>query len=358
MQHVGAADDRHQPGDRFAAGAQQTGPAVGGGQRARGAVRGAAAGAVVGEVANGDAGKGAGTGAAVGVVAGGSRARRDKRAANEAAQQNQQQTMGAVQQCVGHLHERTRLYGRLRRRFRTGAPVRARTRRYAPMNLSRHALGFALLLAMTSASADPSPGWGRAMPPAPDARVKITEAYAKLVGRDAYFWAWPLVNVYNRRLYFASVKELVVSGPLPVPPANRLGMLTDYVAPEERAVACPNQDVVYGVGAIALDVSAVVVQVPDFGDRFWVYQVVDTRHGQLRADRQDVRHDAGFLSARRSELERRRSQRDHTRVPFDDQQRPRRATHIPGRHARGQASDPVRAHRNHDVPDRGITTAR
>ena len=30
-----------------------------------------------------------------GVVAGGARARRDKRAANEAAQQNQQQTMGA-----------------------------------------------------------------------------------------------------------------------------------------------------------------------------------------------------------------------------------------------------------------------
>jgi hypothetical protein len=80
---------------------QQTGPAVGGGQRARGAVRGAAAGAVVGEVANGDAGKGAGTGAAVGVVAGGARARREKRAANEAAQQNQQQTMGAFNNAWG-----------------------------------------------------------------------------------------------------------------------------------------------------------------------------------------------------------------------------------------------------------------
>ena len=54
-------------------------------------------------------------------------------------------------------------------------------------------------------------------------------------------------------------------------------MLTDYVDPEERSVACPNQDVVYGVGALALDVSPVVIQVPDFGDRFWVYQVVDLR---------------------------------------------------------------------------------
>lgn len=48
----------------------------------------------------------------------------------------------------------------------------------------------------------PSPGWTRAMPPGPDTRVKITEEYAKQVGRDAYFWAWPMVNIYNRRLAF------------------------------------------------------------------------------------------------------------------------------------------------------------
>jgi hypothetical protein len=49
------------------------------------------------------------------------------------------------------------------------------------------------------------------------------------------------------------------------------------VAPDERSVACPNQDVVYGVGSLALDLSPVVIQVPDFGDRFWVYQIVDLR---------------------------------------------------------------------------------
>jgi hypothetical protein len=54
-------------------------------------------------------------------------------------------------------------------------------------------------------------------------------------------------------------------------------MLTDYIDPSERLVACPNQDVVYGAGSIALDLSPVVVQVPDFGDRFWVYQIVDLR---------------------------------------------------------------------------------
>jgi hypothetical protein len=123
----------------------------------------------------------------------------------------------------------------------------------------------------------PSPDWARAMPPGPDTRVKITEEYAKHVGRDAYFWAWPMVNMYNRRLHFMQVKEIMLRGPLMEAPANRLAMLTDYVNPEERAVACPNQDVVYGLGALALDISPVVIQVPDFGDRFWVYQVVDLR---------------------------------------------------------------------------------
>jgi hypothetical protein len=72
---------------------QQTGPAVGGGQRARGAVRGAAAGAVIGEAGNGDAGHGAKVGATAGVVAGGSRARQERRASNANAQQGQQNAM-------------------------------------------------------------------------------------------------------------------------------------------------------------------------------------------------------------------------------------------------------------------------
>jgi hypothetical protein len=123
----------------------------------------------------------------------------------------------------------------------------------------------------------PSPEWARALPPGPDARVKITEAYAAHVARDAFFWAWPLVNMYNRRLAFSKMREHRYVGPLLEAPLNGLTMLMDYVNPEERNVACPNQDVVYGLGMLALDVSPVVIQVPDFGDRFWVYQIVDLR---------------------------------------------------------------------------------
>ena len=61
---------------------QKTGPAVGGGER----LKGAAGGAVIGGIA-GDAG----AGAAVGTVVGGAKARKNQQAQNEQAQQQQQQ---------------------------------------------------------------------------------------------------------------------------------------------------------------------------------------------------------------------------------------------------------------------------
>jgi hypothetical protein len=46
---------------------------------------------------------------------------------------------------------------------------------------------------------------------------------------------------------------------------------------KETFVTCPNQDVVYGSGFFALDDGPIVFQVPDFGDRFWVYPLYDGR---------------------------------------------------------------------------------
>jgi hypothetical protein len=135
----------------------------------------------------------------------------------------------------------------------------------------------AAVVSASSKGVTPSPGWSRAIPPGPDTRVKITEEYASHVARDAYFWTWPLVNVYNKRRGAEQSKELAYAGPVPAAPLNRIVMLTDYVAPDERIVACPNQDVVYGGGSLGLEQSPVVIQVPDFGDRFWVYQAVDLR---------------------------------------------------------------------------------
>jgi hypothetical protein len=60
-----------------------------------------------------------------------------------------------------------------------------------------------------------------------------------------------------------------VAAGVPVPAlVGRLAMLHDYIKPEQRFVACPHQDVVYGLGYMFVEKDPVVVQVPDFGDRF------------------------------------------------------------------------------------------
>ena len=69
---------------------QESGPATGGGERVRGAARGAAGGAMIGAIA-GNAGKGAAIGAVGGTLLGGHRARQNK----EARQQQAEQAKGA-----------------------------------------------------------------------------------------------------------------------------------------------------------------------------------------------------------------------------------------------------------------------
>jgi len=62
---------------------------------------------------------------------------------------------------------------------------------------------------------------------------------------------------------------------------NQVGMLTNYVDPGETFIADPNQDVVYGLGYLSLEKEPVVIQVPDFGDRFWTLPVYDAHTDQI-----------------------------------------------------------------------------
>ncbi len=112
--------------------------------------------------------------------------------------------------------------------------------------------------------------------PGPPPGTAMTKDYVQTVGRAAYLWGWALVNFANRAAGAAKVPDPTVVGGMPVG-FGRLAMLTGYMSPEERIIECPNQDVVYGVGFFALDKEPVVFQVPDFGDRFWVYALYDAR---------------------------------------------------------------------------------
>ena len=116
----------------------------------------------------------------------------------------------------------------------------------------------------------------------PASGVLMPDGYVRAMAQFAYLWGWPLVNMTNRRVAITQAPTPgLLGGIVPVAPRGRIAMLVDYIAPEEHFVTCPNQDVVYGLGFFSLDTEPVVIQVPDFGDRFWVYALYDARTDQF-----------------------------------------------------------------------------
>ena len=130
---------------------------------------------------------------------------------------------------------------------------------------------------------------------APTSGALMHEGYVRSVGRMAYIWGWALVNMWNRRAGITEAPEPGrLGGVVPVAPRGRIGMLNDYVLPDQSFVACPNQDVAYGLGYFSLDQEPVVIQVPDFGDRFWVYALYDARTEQFGQLGKPYSTEAGF----------------------------------------------------------------
>src|SRR5215468_3098255 len=125
--------------------------------------------------------------------------------------------------------------------------------------------------------------------------IVMHPAYAKAEGRMAYIWGWPMVNMLNRRAAITKAPEPGrLNGVLPAAPRGQIAMLSDYIDPGETFVTCPNQDVVYGLGFFSLDEEPVIVQVPDFGKRFWVYALYDARTDQFAKVGQPYRTKPGF----------------------------------------------------------------
>ena len=116
----------------------------------------------------------------------------------------------------------------------------------------------------------------------PAAGISMHPGYARTIAQMAYVWGWPIVNMINRRAKITQAPHPgLLGGILPAAPRGQIGMLHDYIEPSETFVTCPNQDVVYGLGFFSLDEEPVVIQVPDFGDRFWVYALYDARTDQF-----------------------------------------------------------------------------
>jgi len=151
-------------------------------------------------------------------------------------------------------------------------------------NRVRHLIAIALIGALVCTTAQALPAQAQQYPipttaaevPAPPHGTAMTKEYVQTVGRMAYMWGWALVNFANRAAGAAKVPEPSVLGGMPVG-YGHFAMLTDYMNPNERVIECPNQDVVYGVSFFESGKEPIVFQVPDFGDRFWVYAFYDAR---------------------------------------------------------------------------------
>ena len=99
-----------------------------------------------------------------------------------------------------------------------------------------------------------------------------------MVGRLAYVLGLGRSTISTAPLLSRTCRNPArLGGIVPVSPPGYVSMLTDYIDAGQRFVTCPNQDTVYGAGFQRLDSKPVVVQVPDFGDRFFVYQLTDAR---------------------------------------------------------------------------------
>jgi len=151
-----------------------------------------------------------------------------------------------------------------------------------------------LSAAETSSAQFPNPA-NAAEVPGPAAGNTMTKEYVQMVGRTAYFWGWGLVNYFNRHAAFSKVPEPgLLGGVLPIG-HNAVAMLTGYMAADQRFIACSNQDVVYGIGFLDnLDNEPIVFQVPDFGDRFYVYALWDARADEFSTIGQQYGTKPGF----------------------------------------------------------------
>src|SRR3972149_3847781 len=78
--------------------------------------------------------------------------------------------------------------------------------------------------------------------PGPAAGTAMTKEYVQMVGRMAYVWGWPMVNMGNRSTAFSKLPEPGLIGGILPAAFNGVTMLTDYVNPDQRAGARPQQE--------------------------------------------------------------------------------------------------------------------
>jgi Protein of unknown function (DUF1254) len=106
-------------------------------------------------------------------------------------------------------------------------------------------------------------------------------------------------------------------------------------------VACPNQDVVYGFSLLDMAQEPIVIQVPDFGDRFWVYQIVDQRTDSFVEMGKMYGTKPGFYLLTGPEWKGTAPSGNQSRFSIEDQSWDRHSSRFHGRYRRGSQGHPA-----------------
>ena len=195
-----------------------------------------------------------------------------------------------------------------------------------------------------------SPGWSHTLPPGPDTRVKITAQYAKHVARDAFFWAWPLVNIYNKRRGADAVRRARLCRPRAVRAAQshrdayRLRRRGGTHCRLPQLGRCLRRRI-YRPRAIAGRHTGAGIRRPVLG-----LSGGRSAQRQLHPARQDVRHHTRLLSAGWAELAWASAKGHCQCFPRLYEHRLHCVAHLHGRHRGRSARNSAVTTPGHDVP--------
>jgi hypothetical protein len=107
--------------------------------------------------------------------------------------------------------------------------------------------------------------------PAPAAAAP-TAGQAEQLGRQAYDYGFPLLEILRVRHEMTSVKCPDTRGNAPV---NSFSHAAGFARPEDRTVVAPNTDTLYSIAHLDLGKGPVVLRHPRMGERFFDFELVD-----------------------------------------------------------------------------------
>jgi hypothetical protein len=104
------------------------------------------------------------------------------------------------------------------------------------------------------------------------AQAAPTPDQARELGREAYRYGFPLLDLLRIRREMTSVKAPDGNGNAPI---NALANARAFARPSDRTVVAPNHDTLYSLAQLDLAKGPIVLSHPDMGKRYYDFEFVD-----------------------------------------------------------------------------------